>query len=493
MRAERVLLLIIAAVVACSRETASVPSSATAVAAGPDPVVLRIPRGGGTVRAYIYPAVDSVVWRSSQALPAVDRVLAFDAENGVLAFADSSGAPGWLDLQLGSVRRSDRRRLRNVVSADGWSIYGILSESSFVRTTPSGDWTFSSRRRLRRLFPFPDGSLVVLGGVPASDESSLFRLRPPEETVTDSADVPGADRVATTPVGERLYLSSGRRLLGVPPNEIGALVEYRAPDDILAIAPTPSGDRVFVAHKGSERLEVVDKYSGDMEPSLRLPGFATELRMDPVGRFLLARPTAGDSVWVIDIGAQRHAATLPTGWRSDLPFVTVDGRVATLAGGDVVFVDPLADAATPPLRVRGGALDHWFFSRWNGFRPRARGIDVPVAFQIASDAAPVPSIVEPRDSGVAAEPPTPPPPSPALPAQTRPAWIVSFAAVLSPDRAAEIARDITVDGSPARVIVGETAGTRVYRVILGPYATRDDAERVGRASRHSYWVYEAVP
>jgi cell division septation protein DedD len=70
---------------------------------------------------------------------------------------------------------------------------------------------------------------------------------------------------------------------------------------------------------------------------------------------------------------------------------------------------------------------------------------------------------------------------------------VSFAAVLSRERALEIAALIRVEGTPARVIEGETSGTTVYRVILGPYPTREDAERVGRASKHSFWVYEGVP
>jgi cell division protein FtsN len=33
----------------------------------------------------------------------------------------------------------------------------------------------------------------------------------------------------------------------------------------------------------------------------------------------------------------------------------------------------------------------------------------------------------------------------------------------------------------------------VYRVVLGPYATRDEAERVGRASGLSYYVMVASP
>ena len=47
----------------------------------------------------------------------------------------------------------------------------------------------------------------------------------------------------------------------------------------------------------------------------------------------------------------------------------------------------------------------------------------------------------------------------------------------------------------AWVVAGQTPGTTttVYRVILGPYPTRLDAERVGRESRESFWVYQGNP
>jgi cell division protein FtsN len=55
------------------------------------------------------------------------------------------------------------------------------------------------------------------------------------------------------------------------------------------------------------------------------------------------------------------------------------------------------------------------------------------------------------------------------------------------------AKAITVEGQQARVVVGQTNGTAVYRVVLGPYPTKADAERIGRASRESFWVYEGNP
>jgi cell division septation protein DedD len=70
---------------------------------------------------------------------------------------------------------------------------------------------------------------------------------------------------------------------------------------------------------------------------------------------------------------------------------------------------------------------------------------------------------------------------------------VSFAALLSEERARETANQIRVGDERPRVQPTPRDGSTIYRVILGPYPTRDQAEQVGRASGQPYWVYEAQP
>lgn len=468
------------------------------MAAGPDPVVVRLPRTGGTARAFLFMALDSAIWRSTQATPPVDRVLAFDAENGFIAFTDTAGQPGWVDLRLGTVRRPPKGVFTSLISADGWSVYGVTAKNEILRMTPSGDWQQASTRRVRRLIPTPDGTVLAVLET-AKGEGLLVRMRPPDDEITDSVAIPLADRAAITPVGDRVYLGSGAGLLSVLPNDVGQLERYTADDDILAIAPTPSGDRVFMANKGSPRLERFNRYSGEIENSVRLPGLVTELRMDPLGRYLLARPVKGDSAWVVSLGGDELIGTVSTRWRDDLPAVAVDGTIVALRGGDVAFVDPRSNKAS--RTIEGGAKDTWFFTRWNGFRPRARGIDEPVSFRTgSSEAAPVLALpgttstaARPVDTATVDSPPPPTTPTTPPAARARGGWTLSFAAVLSLDRAREVAASITVNGVKPRVAIGESNGTPVYRVVLGPYASKDDAERAGKASGHSFWVFEGVP
>jgi len=72
-------------------------------------------------------------------------------------------------------------------------------------------------------------------------------------------------------------------------------------------------------------------------------------------------------------------------------------------------------------------------------------------------------------------------------------FTVSFAALLSGDKARELAGRIHVGNETARVVTVMREGQPVYRVVLGPYPTRDEADRVGRESRQSYWIYEGGP
>src|SRR6185503_10193417 len=194
------------------------------------------------------------------------------------------------------------------------------------------------------------------------------------------------------------------------------------------------------------------RYSGERTDAIRLPGIVKELRVDPLGRLLLARPETGDSVWVVDVGTNRRVTTLSTPWRGDLPFVAPDGTIATISGRDVHFTVPGHDR--PRIIVRDGAQDTWHFVFWNGFRPRASALDVPVVFPVdtfyyadpVSDslAPPVPVTVDTTPTRQLQV--VPPDTSARVPSPTT-VWSVQLAAVLSEDRAREIARAIRVDGA----------------------------------------------
>jgi cell division septation protein DedD len=494
----RLLLLASLALAACSesRGTAGSDVAAFGAAYGQDPIALRVGRGGGPVRAYQYPRLDSLIWTSTQSIGAQASILAFDPENGIEAYVDRAGVPGWIDLRVGTVKPSRTLRPSVLASNDAWSIFGVAKDTLVHRSTPSGEWELRVAEPVRALFPVPDGGLIVLST--ANGRSTLRRLRPPERTIMDSASIDTPNHTVMSPLGDRLYLAYGSDVAALNATTFAEVARVRFDGTVLGLATTPSGDRVFVATEQSRDLAILDRYSGERTEAIRLPGIVKELRVDPLGRLLLARPQTGDSVWVVDVGTNRRVTTLSTPWRGDLPFVAPDGAVATISGRDVHFTVPGHDR--PRIIVRDGAQDTWHFVFWNGFRPRASALDVPVVFPVDTFyyADPVTDSLAPPVPVTVDTTPTrqlqvvPPDTSARVPSPTT-VWSVQLAAVLSEDRAREIARAIRVDGAQPRVVVGTVDGTRVYRVVMGPFNSRAEADRVGRQSGRDYWVFEGVP
>jgi hypothetical protein len=494
----RLISLSLLALAACgdSRGQAGESVAAFAAAYGQDPIALRVARGGGPFRAYQYPRLDSLIWSSTQSVGAQARILAFDPENGLEAFVDRNGVPGWVDLRVGTVKPSRTPRLSLMTSTDAWSIYGVTRDTIIHRSTPSGEWEFTTTDPVSRLFPTPDGGLIILTN--RASTSMLSRLRPPERKVVDSAMIPLPNHATMSPLGDRLYLAFGADVAALNTSTFDEVARVRFDGPVSTLVTTPSGDRVYVTTERSNTIAILDRYSGERTDAIVLPGRVKELRMDPLGRLLLAQPDTGDSVWVINVGTNRVVATLPTGWRPDLPNVAHDGTVASIADRDVHFTMP--GQPKPRLIIRDGATEIWHFVFWNGFRPRASGLDQPVVFPVDTTYY----VAPPRDS--AFFPAMPAVDSQAVPrpqvirADTtsrippaRSVWSVQVAAVLSEDRAREIARAIRVDGTTPRVVVSEVDGARVYRVVMGPFPSRTEADRVGRQSGRDYWVFEGPP
>ncbi len=462
---------------------------------------MRVPRDGGLATAYLYPRLDSLVWTSQARLPALARVLAVNAEDGLVAFLGRDSVPVRLDLRMGTVARAGRAALNGVESADALAIFGITDDGKVVRHTPTGEpWSLETPLPARAVLPQPDGWLLVIAD--SGERTIVWRVRPPEQRLTDTLSLPLGGRAVRTRVGDRVYFASGRNLTGVRSRGLDPVPGHEFDAPVSTLATTPSGDRLFVLTDSSPVLQVVDRYQERVVDRVRLPGVGRALRMDPLGRYLLVRPSAGDSAWVVSVSDGELIGTVRSSWRADLPFVGPDGRVAVVRGADVVFVN--TQGLDESGHVEGGAGDFWLQFPWNGFRPRAEGLDDPVEFR-----SPPPRMEpEPVDTAgqfgmdsLGALPPAadsvrPPRPAPRPqppPAAAPAGFSVSFAALLDEERARALAGEIEVDGQRARVVVGQRAGVPIHRVVLGPYPTRAEADRVGQASGRQYFVIEGNP
>ncbi|MBX3133415.1 MAG: SPOR domain-containing protein [Gemmatimonadaceae bacterium] len=501
-RSRFLLLCTAAATIACG--DGRVSSGGSFSSTGLDAVLLRVPRSGGIARAHRVGS-DSVLFSARDRAPALDGILDFDDFLGVVLLRDANSRILNLDLRLGTVTIPGEERLRGTVVAEGAAAYGLDAQGRIIRVTPSVTWTWPVPGGATSLVPTPDGSLIVLRT--DGDGTEWRRVIPPETRVLDSARTAPVRLVERTQAGDRVWAVTNGTLISLRTRDLGQAFEMSLRDSVVALALTPSGDRVFLA-TDQRRLRVVDRYAESERSAIDLPAPVSALRMDPDGHYLLAKAAKSDSVFVISIGTSRVVSTIASAWRDDLPFVTPAGRILVARDRDVVLVD--AESSRDRQRYAGGAADQWTLVRWNGFRPRAVGLDRPVEFEeYAQDSARADSALaamirgrygDITDIARAAPLPAQSAPTPAQPqrpaaagATGRGTWNVSFATLLTAERAQALADSIIVDGRRARVVPGQRDGVPVWRVLLGPFDTRQAAERAGMASRLSYWVFEGAP
>ena len=186
---------------------------------------------------------------------------------------------------------------------------------------------------------------------------------------------------------------------------------------------------------------------------------------------MLARPTAGDSVWIIDLATARRVATVETDWAHDLPAIAGRATLFARSGADVVASD-LSRANLPEVgRIKGGANDLWAVTSWV---PRERQLKVAAAAESATVA---------QDSLLT-------PDAAADTAATVPKVDQLYLQVSSSQNAdwsRELAKQLSTAGYPAQVLEPSTVDEG-YRVVLGPYANRDEAEETGRKLGRPYFL-----
>jgi hypothetical protein len=151
----------------------------------------------------------------------------------------------------------------------------------------------------------------------------------------------------------------------------------------------------------------------------------------------------------------RTVTPLDGAWGPDLPSAASDGTIVLARGDDIVAVRP---GTSDPLGiVTDGALDHWVLAPLDIRRP---------ALQLAR--------TEEMTGG---------------PATAGGEIFVQVSSTSNPQWAEGLAADLRTAGMAARVLPPASA-EEMYRVVLGPYATRDEAEEIGRKLGMPYWIFQ---
>jgi hypothetical protein len=432
------------ALAGCGRETdLALGNLPAAGRGGAGATVLRVPVEGGAPRLYRMPALDSSAWSTEDKLPALERTIGADPELGLVFFLDRKRNVVALDLETRRVRPHLEQVRQAAVGPDG-ALYAIDTGSTVTQLVRRAPIRFRSKLQGKpaALHATMSGALVARleGKQPALE--ILGSDQPPESIPIPEGPIASSlwgDVIAVAADSAvLLYQTQGkheRRSLPVSGHARWAIF-------------SPSGHRIYVA-RDTESLLVLDRFSGDEIMAIDLPGPAAALRGDPYGQWILVRPVAGDSAWIVDVGASRYTGTIQVEWDEDLPAILPPGTLLTRRGDDVVALELGSEGFPERGRVNNGAADGWLPLIWQPARDQD-AVELSDTAALAADSAAAGARVYLQVSS-----------------SQNPTW------------ADELSQKLRTAGLPASVLK-PARSDEAYRVVLGPYATREQAEETGR-------------
>ena len=412
-------------------------------------IAIRLPAKGGLPQLYRLPRLTLVEGILRGRLPPVDRVLGLDPESELLFVTTAKHELLSYDLGSGRVDTVAVNIAEAALGPDG-TLYAVDAQRRVI----------SLSRRTR--FAWPQPLTAVPRDLFGSTDQRLVGVIPQDRLLVAAADQPPTVRpiaaggdVAATRWGDLVAVASDSGVTFYDPLGRRDPAFVKLADAPRALAFSPSGHRIYVARRNVPGLAVVDRYERKELDGVALPGSVAALRMDPLGRWLLARPAVGDSAWIVDLPIKRHTGTVPTAWQADLPSMSPDGMLIYRRGKDVLSARP--DSLTEVGRVTNGAADIWVLTSW-----LPRGVPASAVSAAASDSA-----------GTGAEGPL----------------YVQVSTSQNPEWSGHLADDLTRAGLAARVLPPQHPDDG-YRVVLGPYATREQAEATGRRLGRPFWIYQ---
>jgi len=412
-------------------------------------VAIRLPAKGGTPQLYRLPRLTAVDGVLRGKLPPVQRVVGLDPESEFLFVTTAKHELLGLDLGSGRVDTVAVAIAHAALGPDG-TLYAV---DTLRRVT-------SLSRRTR--FAWPQPLTALPRELFGATDQHLVGVIPQDRLLVAAADQPPTVRpiaaggdVTASRWGDLVAVASDSGVTFYDPLGRRDPAFVKLADAPRALAFSPSGHRIYVARRNVPGLAVIDRYERKEIDGVALPGPVAALRLDPLGRWLLARPAVGDSAWIVDLPIKRHTGIVPTQWHADLPAISPDGMLIYRRGTDVVSARP--DSLTDIGKVTSAAADLWILTTW-----LPRGVPASPVSTAAAESA-----------GVGAEDPL----------------YVQVSTSQNPEWSGHLADDLTRAGLAARVLAPQHPDDG-YRVVLGPYPTRAQAEATGRRLGRPFWIYQ---
>jgi len=413
--------------------------------------LLRMPAEGGIPTLYRAPTLAEVPWaRPPGALPALRRPIGTDLDQRLVFALDRDKQLIGLDLETGKVSAFVEDVYDAFLAPDG-ALFAVGSDSSVTelhRRTPAR-WGRKMVGTPQRLFGTLQHDVVaVLSGEP----QRLAVVRSDNEpTVVDLPDGP----TAVSSWGDLLAIAADSALVVLNPRDDRRPKTIDIPGAARTVAFSPAGNRLYVSGT-TKRLVEIDRDTHKTIGRITLPGPAQALRSSLYGGWLLARPSGVDSIWLVNVATGKFRGTVAGAWADDLPVII--GDVALVRQGDDVVALDLTDELFPEVnRVAHGAADFYLPLAWSP-EATSRVDETPDDDQVG-ESADTPRIYLQVSSS------------------QNPKWAEDFATRLS---AAGLSASVLAPGQ----------GDDGYRVVIGPYQTREEADSVGRELGAPYFIYQ---
>lgn len=418
----------------------------------PPASLLRLPRDGGAPVIYRLPRLTDADWATSGEFPPVRQVIGADLDQRLVFAADSANRIVALDLENGKVRAYLSNARSSILGPDG-VLYTVDDSNHVTQIARRNPTRFPGRLpgRPRDLFgTLNDELFAVVPG--ATNELIAFSSDQPVRKVS----LPSGD--AAAPMwGDLVAIAADSAVVLYDPQADPEIRSIKVDGHARSVAFSASGHRIYVARREGGILEI-DRFTDQVIREIELPGPAASLRPAGYGQWLLVHPASSDSVWIVDLTIGRYLSDWSTRWSGDLPTIAGNSILLLKQGNDIVAHD-LAGTGWPETgRVKGGGSDLWLPIAWT---PEAgtRVTRVDSLLPQPADTAPVSRV------------------------------FLQVSSSQNPDWAEDLARQLRDVGLTASVLKPRREGDG-YRVVLGPYDSRETAEAEGKKLGRPFFIYQ---
>ncbi len=481
--------------------------------------LLTVPRAGGRPQLRSVADPSRVVWSGRTELPAPAEAHPFGR---TLVLRDRDGTAHRYDPS-----RDALEALRDVPPEAKWVASGdgglFLSPDGVFVPGETGVRTLEPEGRVVWAAPAAGGRVVALSETGSGVEVTVWPAEGGEPEARRTLAAGGPSLLTAWGRSLLVGLDGTERLaeLTLPALETGEGADLGEKPGTLAASP--STHRVFATSAEKPKVLVIDRFRGRVRDLAKFPAPIVEIRPALLDDHLLAHD--GESVWLVSPGGRR-ARVIPCEWGPDLPLALPGGAVLGRAGGELRIWSEGEEGAA--LAVAGPVDVWWIPIRWAPDRlglqfASGEGPDIEAAAAeaeaeaVRAAASPARTIGLGTRSAVAGQTVSAPPrprdgrrggfdpdrrPRDSGSGATSASIEPGFYAVATSSRQEESVRDLgralERSGYPARVVARSDEAAEVwYRVMVGPYGTREAAEETAARLRSERgiqaWIRQIEP